>query len=139
MKDKRISRRRPRLYIPAYDIPNYAAGLLDFLREQPAPGRPKVPDEVKARKLIDILLDIERLKLDRIRSWTHIAERLHIIFPDRYPREREATETGKIMRKSSKLRKDIAEAFVLLQNNAARVRDQRLSDLLMMYERYLAN
>jgi len=43
------------------------------------------------------------------------------------------------MKKSSKLRKDIAEAFVLLQKNATRVRDQRLSNLLMMYERYLAN
>ena len=139
MKDKRTSRRRPRPYIPGYDIPDYAAGLLEFLGEQSARGRPKVPDEVKARKLLDILLDIEQLKLDRIRSCPHIAERLHIKFPDRYPRERKTTETGKIMEKSSKLRKDIAGAFVLLQKNAARVRDQRLSNLLMMYEQYLAN
>jgi hypothetical protein len=128
---KNVVRRKPRKYIPGYDRADYAGGLLEFSRGrllQPSPpGRPKTPTELKDFKLIQLLLNIDRLELTRIINWSQIEKRLRRDFGEEYPPTR-----------SSKLRKDIAAAFALLHRNAERVKDERLSRLLIMYEKYLA-
>jgi hypothetical protein len=127
--------RPPRQYIPGYDTPSYATGLYDFLRERPGRGRPKTPIEVKEFELVKLLLDIDQLKLTHIISWAQIAHHLCRKFPDaRHENGRQKYPKTK----SSNPRKNIAAAFVLLRKNSARVKDERLSRLLIMYEKYLA-
>ena len=80
-----------------------------------------------------MLMHIRQLGLTDVKSFSFVAERLRVKFPDKYPREKKTKETGKILVPS--LRKDVADALKLLHRNATRVKDQKFLDLLRMYER----
>jgi hypothetical protein len=117
MNDDEISRRKPRRYVPSYD---YAAGLLRFsdIRRR---GRPKLSHKLKSdtheRKISLVLIDIWRLNLTTVKSYSWIAKRLHAKFPDKYLPDRK-TQVGRTIKSS--LRKDVAEAMKYLGENAAR-------------------
>jgi hypothetical protein len=92
-------------------------------------GRPKVPNEIKALKrdlkLFFLLTDICRLRLNKIRSNSFVADQLRKKFPDDYPPTRK-TKTEKVVRPS--LSKEIGAALKLLQNHT------RLDELFGIYE-----
>ena len=121
------AQRKPKRYIPGYDIPDYAA---DLSRRFGLKHRSKVPDEIKTLRreydLLVLLLDICSLKLSRINS-SLIAERLRQKLPIKYPRERPTKATGKIVTPS--LRKKVAAALKLLHEDPARV-EKMLNEFL---------
>jgi hypothetical protein len=114
------AQRKPKRYIPGYDIADYAAALS---RRFGLKNPPKVPDEIKTARrenaLFSLLLDIRYLKLSRIKNSSLIAERLRQRLPKRYPRERPTKATGKMVTPS--LRKKVAAALKLLHENPTRV------------------
>jgi hypothetical protein len=121
--------RPPRRYIPGHDIPDYPAGLIQFLDKNPRVGRPKIPNEIKALKrdlkLFFLLTDICRLRLNKIRSNSFVADQLRKKFPDNYPPTRK-TKTEKVVRPS--LSKEVGAALKLPQNHT------RFDELFAIYE-----
>jgi hypothetical protein len=120
---------------------DYATPLLKFITGYQGRGRPKSSDALKTenreRKVSLVLLDIRLLDLSDFKSFSFVAERLRVKFPNKYPREKKTRETGKTLVPS--LRKDVADAFKLLHRNATRVKDQKFLHLLQMYERRQTN
>ena len=135
------AKRKPKRYTPGYGIPDYATPLLRFIAGYQGRGRPKSSDALKTenreRKVSLVLQDIRLLDLSDFKSFSFVAERLRVKFPDKYPREKKTRETGKTLVPS--LRKDVADAFKLLHRNATRVKDQKFLHLLRMYERRQTN
>jgi hypothetical protein len=121
--------RAPRRYIPEYDIPDFEAGIIKFLDKNPYVGRPKVPNDIKALKrdlkLFFLLTDICRLRLNKIRNNSFVADQLRKKFPDDYPPTRK-TKAEKVVRRS--LSKEVGAALKLLQNPT------RLDELFSLYE-----
>ena len=131
------AKRKPKRYTPGYGIPDYATPLIRFITGYQGRGRPKSSDALKAekreRKLFFVLMDIRLLGLRDVKSFSVVAERLRVKFPDKYPKEKKTKDTGKTLVPS--LRKDVADALKLLHTNATRVKDQKFLHLLRMYER----
>jgi hypothetical protein len=131
MSDRQIYGRPPKSYIPGYDFPLWAEGIIGFLDYSPKKpvGRPKILLEIRERQLFLLLMDICHFGLGEIKSHQLIADRLHKKLPQKYPRIKKS-KTGKIMR--PELRKKVTAALKLFYE-----RPDRVKQLLVKFQTYL--